>query len=393
MLIGIDASRAFKKERTGIEEYSYQVIKHLTKYLGNSRVVLYVNPTLDLAEIDFGIPENWKVKKLKTPIFWTQFRLSWEMFFHPVNVLFIPAHNVPVIHPRNTTVTIHGLEYEFCPRAYSFFDRWYMRFSIKNSCKWARRIIAVSKNTKLDLVKLYKAPKEKIKVVYEGIGDKISKSEFLISNQIPNPKSQISKLNTKYKIQDTKYILFIGRLEERKNICGIIEAFEILKEKYNLSHKLYLVGKFGYGWKKISNKISNSKYKDDIISTGYIGENEKRELLREADVFLFPTFYEGFGLPILEAQSAGAPVVTSNVSSMPEVVRLRQGFGGQAADSAVLVNPKDSGEIARAVNKLISDKRLRNDIIEKGYENVERFSWEKCAEEIAKMLIVANNKD
>src|SRR3990172_91570 len=131
MVIGIDASRAFVKSRTGIEEYSYRVIKHLRDYLNNEQVILYLDPRVNKLEfIDFKLPEGWKIKFLRAPKFWTQIRLSVEMLFAAPDVLFIPAHTVPFIHPKNTIVAIHGLEYEFCPEAYSFFCRFYMRWSI-----------------------------------------------------------------------------------------------------------------------------------------------------------------------------------------------------------------------------------------------------------------------
>ena len=240
-----------------------------------------------------------------------------------------------------------------------------MRLVIKNSCRWAKRIIAVSKNTKKDLTRLYKVPEGKMSVIYEGISNDNFKFEIL------NLKSNLND-----KILNYKFLLFVGRLEERKNICGTINAFEILKEKYNINHKLILAGKFGYGAESIKLKIKNSKYKDDIILPGYVFDEEKFGLLKKADVFLFPTFYEGFGLPILEAQSVGTPVVTSNISSMPEVV----------GDSAVLVDPKKPEEIAEAAYKLISNESYKNDIIEKGLENVKRFSWEKCAREVSNLL-------
>jgi len=390
MIIGIDASRAFQKNKTGIEEYSYQVIKHLREYLKNEEVVLYCNPAINKGEytdpiksrdaesrqsvtfngVNFDLPEGWKIKFLKAPIFWTQIRLSLEMLFCPVDILFIPAHTVPLIHPKNTIVTIHGLEYEFCPKAYSFFERLYMRWSIRNSCRWAKRIIAVSGNTKKDLQKLYKVPKEKLEVISEGYGD----AEFKTASQ-----------NSKF--LNKKYFLFVGRLEERKNIIGIVDAFEVLKKKYKIPHKLILVGKYGYSGNKIKERVFGSEYKSDIILTGYISDDEKFYLLANADVFLFPTFYEGFGLPILEAQRAGTPVVTSNVSSMPEVARLRQGSDGQSVYSAVLVDPNDTNAIAEAVYKLISDEGYKNGIIEKGLKNIERFSWEKCAREISGLLL------
>jgi glycosyltransferase involved in cell wall biosynthesis len=360
MKIGIDGSRAFLKQRTGIEEYSYQVIKNLTNYLKNVQVILYLRKN---QTVDFDLPENWKIKIIRWPYLWTQIGLSLEMLFSPAEVLFVPAHTVPVIHPQNTIVTIHGLEYEFCPEAYSFLARLYMRWSIKNSCRWAETIIAVSSNTKIDLEKLYGVPIEKVKVIYEGY-DRNFKFSILNFQSILNDK--ISK----------PYLLFIGRLEERKNIVGIIKAFEMLKEQYKFPHKLVLAGGFGYGADKIKKAIENSNFKSEIFLPGYITDEEKWKYLKNADVFLFPTFYEGFGIPILEAQSAGVPVVAGDNSSSKEI----------AESSSILVDPKSAKQIADTAHKLISDKAMRDDIIKKGYENVKKFSWEKCAEEIAKIL-------
>ncbi|HOW60456.1 MAG TPA: glycosyltransferase family 1 protein [Candidatus Moranbacteria bacterium] len=356
MLIGIDSSRAFLKDRTGIEEYSYQVIKNLADKLKEHEIILYIRKN---QKVDFELPKNWKIKKINFYYLWTQVGLSLEMFFHPVDVLFIPAHTVPVIHPKNTIVTIHGLEYEFCPNAYSFWEKIYMRCSIRKSCQWGKKIIAVSENTKKDLINLYKIKEEKISVIYNGYAN-----EFSVSG-------------SEYKMPDIKYLLFIGRLEERKNVIGIIKTFEVLKEQYKIPHKLFLAGKPGFGYGKIKNEIAKVNCRKDIIELGFIDKNKKAELLKKSDVFLFPSFYEGFGLPILEAQSAGVPVVTSNVSSIPEV----------ANGSAILVDPNNSEDIADAVYKLISDENIRQEIIKKGQENVQRFSWEKCAEEIAQILM------
>jgi len=380
MKIGIDGSRAFLKSRTGVEEYSYQVIKHLEDKLNNYQVVLYVQKIKNekYKIVDSKLPNNWKIKIIKWPLFWTQIGLSLEMLLHSVDVLFIPAHTVPIIHPSKTIVTIHGLEYETMPKAYSFWERLYMRASIKKSCFWAKTIVAVSKNTKKDLIKWYKVPAEKIKVIYEGENKKVS---------------LFGKGEGEGGFE--KFLLFVGRLEKRKNIQGIIKSFEILKEKYKIPHKLILAGGKGYGYKEINYQIINHKYKNDIIKTGYISENKKWELLKKADVFLFPTFYEGFGLPILEAQSVGTPVVASNNSSIPEIVSDNSQLNlndqvynnrKKIQNSAVLVNPHKPQEIAETVWKLISDKELKNDIIKKGYKNIKRFSWNKCAFSIAELL-------
>jgi glycosyltransferase involved in cell wall biosynthesis len=364
-LIAIDGSRAFLKRRTGIEEYAYQVIRHLRDELQNTRVILYIRAD---QEVDFAIPENWTVKKLWAPRFWTQIRLSLQLLWDRPEVLFVPAHTVPLIHPRHTAVTVHGLEYEFCPGAYSLWARWYMRTSIRFSCRVAERIIAVSKNTKRDIIQLYGVRAEKIEVVYEGYEDAGRRQKAESSQYLGGSRE-------KEKTQKP-YFLFIGRLEERKNIERFIEAFELLKEKYQVPHEFVLAGKPGYGYEKIQASLAQSKYREDIQEIGYVSEEEKWKWLQGAEAFVFATLYEGFGIPVLEAQSLGVAVVTSKVSSLPEV----------AGNGAVLVDPEDVHDIAESLWRLVSDKDLKNGIIQKGLENVKRFSWEKCAREIGDIL-------
>lgn len=360
MIIGIDASRAFSNQRTGIEEYSFQVIKNLANDLKNSQVVLYVRNRQSIVVMNWALPDSWKIKEIKWPFFWTQIGLSLEMLFHPVDVLFVPSHVVPFIHPKNTIVTVHGLEYEFFPGGYSFWERLYMRLSIKASCRWAQKIIAVSENTKKDLINLYKVPEDKIEVVFEGVSGNF----------------QPACRQAGFQSTSNPYLLFIGRLEARKNIIGIIKTFEILKEKYQIPHQLILAGKFGHGKEKIEAYLSSCSHKSDIILTGFVSEAEKQKLLQGAEVFLFPGFYEGFGLPILEAQSFGIPVVTSHASSMPEI----------AGEGALFADPNDPEKIAEVTHKLISDKVLKDDTTKKGSENVRRFSWNTCSREIASLI-------
>ncbi|MFC1645208.1 glycosyltransferase family 4 protein [Patescibacteria group bacterium] len=368
MKIGIDASRAFLKNRTGIEEYSYRVIKNLRDKLKNHQVILYLRKgQKEIIEKDnFDIPNNWSVEEIRFPRFWTQAGLSIEMLLNPIDILFVPAHTVPIIHPKKTIVVMHGLEYEFLPKAYSFWERLYMRHSIKNSCKWASRIISVSENTKKDLIDLYRVSDDKIDVVYEGYDSS--------KNQISKIKNQntLDRLG----IINGEYLLFIGRIEERKNIIGIIEAFEILKKEDRISHKLVLAGRGGFGYDKILRRVEESEFKKDIILTGFIEDSEKWELLEKASLFVFPTFYEGFGIPILEAQSVGTPVLASSNSSIPEVVN----------GSAVLVDPNDVIELSSGIRNILMSEELADKLSGNGLENVKRFSWDRCASEIAEIL-------
>ena len=357
MKIGIDASRAFLKRRTGIEEYSYQVIKHLRNELSYEEVILYMRPE---QSPDFEIPSTWRIRQLWAPRLWTQMRLSLEMLFHPPDVLFVPAHTVPLIHPKRTIVTIHGLEYEFCRSAYSWYEYWYMRLSIRFSCRVAQTIICVSENTKRDVERLYGVSETKVRVIYEGYTQSICNQREKCVDQ-RNP-----------------YILFIGRIEERKNVTRIVDAFDILKQRYHIPHDLVLVGKPGYGYTHIQSNITESPYVTSIQEVGYVSEEEKERWLAGASVFVFPSLYEGFGLPVLEAQAAGVPVVTAATSSLPEV-------GGAGA---VYVDPLSAERIALGIWPLLSDTALRDGILEKAATNVNRFGWAQCARGLGLVLVL-----
>lgn len=316
MKIGIANSLNLEK-RTGVEEYVYQLLKHF------SMVDEYRNHQFFLLN-----REN-----LKWPFnfFWTQIRLSWEMLKNPVDVLFIPAHTFPIIHPK-LVITIHGLEYENVPQTYSFWERLRMRFLTKRNAKKAEKIIVPSQFVKDDLIKFYKINPKKIFVVYHGV----------------EPSTRGGSTS-----RGKKYILYLGGGHKRKNVEGLKKAYEILKNKYNIKQELILAG---------VNK--------------FVSENEKWELLKNADVMVYPSLCEGFGFPPLEAQSVEVPVVSSNVSAMLEIL----------GDSALLINPNNPEEIAEAIYKVLSNEQLRNELIKKGQENVKRFSWPECAQEAIKVI-------
>jgi glycosyltransferase involved in cell wall biosynthesis len=248
------------------------------------------------------------------------------------------------------------LEYEINPEWYGFFEKLYMRISILFSVRVAKKIIAVSENTKKDLIRLYGVPKERIQVIYEGF------------RAIEKKEVQAQK----------KTIVFIGRLEARKNVERIVKAFSLLKEKWQIEHKLLLIGRPGFGYKKIEKALLSSAYKQDIQLLGFVTESEKTELLAEAGVFIFPSLYEGFGLPVLEAQAAGVPVITSATSSLPEV----------AGEGALFVDPQNIEDIAEKIYQALSlSSEKRATLVGNGYSNLECFSWKKCAKELREAMI------
>jgi glycosyltransferase involved in cell wall biosynthesis len=371
MIIGINAAAAVKQPRTGVEQYTYQLIKHLTMLpeARGHRFLLYL-PSKALAKkgFDFPLPNNFEIKILcwPLPVLWTQIRLAWEMFFYKPEVLFIPAHILPFGAPLNSVVAIHGSEYEYFPQYYPILFRWYLCWSTKRAVKKAQRIIAVSESTRQDLIKFYGCRPEKIKVVHHGAQTQNSK----LKTQNHNLKPKTKNLEIK-----KPYILYLGRVETKKNIHGILAAYKILKEKYGMPHQLVLAGGPGFGYEILRRALRACS--GDIKETGYVSEVEKWQLLANADLFLFPSFYEGFGLPVLEAQAMGVPVITSYNSSLPEV----------AGDGAVFINPENPEQIAEATNKIFEDRQFRDKIVKAGHDNIKRFSWEKCVQETLRVIM------
>ena len=211
MKIGIDASRAFVEEKTGTEEYSYELISHMASDFSFSKedeIFLFVKWG---THIDFALPSNFFVKEIEGNFLWTQWHLSCELMKNPVDVLFVPAHTIPFWHPKKSVATIHGLEFKSCSDCYTRKDRWLLDLNTRLSIFFARKIIAPSESTKKEIVKFYKVSPEKISVIYHG--------------------ASVRKIVEGKKDKDGFDILFIGRQERRKNIVRMIHAFDIFMNK------------------------------------------------------------------------------------------------------------------------------------------------------------------
>ncbi len=393
MKIAIDTSRIDISKKTGTEYYSLEIIKNLLLIDSSKKnqYILYSRKPISklLSEFSGNCFTN---KIISLPRFWTQIGLAWKMLKNKPDVLFIPAHTIPWIHPKKTVAVIHGLEYEYFSDAYSFFEKFHLRLTTKLALKWAEKIIVPSQSTKNDLIKFYQADPKQIEVIYHGINQEkygIEKEKChpeLVSGSISEfvqkksyshfCKKENNRFRNKFGMTDSPYILFIGRIEKRKNLARLIQSFNFIKEKYKISHQLILTGKKGFGFKEIQKVRENSPYKNDIILKDYVSEKEKKDLLKNADVFAFVSLYEGFGFPILEAMEVGVPVVASNNSSLLEI----------AGDAALLVNSQNTEEISQAIYKILSDDSLRKSLIEKGKENIKRFSWQNCAQKTLEVL-------
>lgn len=374
MLIGIEAERANTAQKTGVEHYAKQLILHLAKIdkLNNYRLYLRSKPEQWLLDL----PNNFSVKIIPFPIFWTQLRISWEMLFHPVDVLMITASALPLIHPKKSVVTIHDIGWRYYPKSFTRFMRNFLEVATSHAVKNASSVIAVSEATKKDIVKFYGTDPGKITVVHHGY----EQANKQISGYADKPSSGSAYwpigLSAYQLAVPNRYVLFLSTLQPRKNLEGLIAAFRLLKQEYpEIEHKLVIVGKPGWKYGEILMEIDRNK--DIVTYLNYVSDTDRLAILSNADLLVQPSFYEGFGMQILEAFAAGVPVAASNISSMPEV----------AGEAAVYFDPEDILQIKDAIKNILLDKSLSDRLREKGTERLKNFSWEKCARETLSVLV------
>lgn len=368
--IGINA-RYIQRQITGIERYTLELIKNIEKIDTKNRFVLFYNkhekiPKITKSQNFTDYISRFPTKNVFFRILWEEMYLSQEIKSKRIDVFHGPSFVVPMIKPKNCryVITIHDLSWFYYPESFTFFNKLFFRVFLPNSIKKADVIIADSRSTKNDIIKFYGVNPEKIKVIYLGIDKDFCR---------PSDAAKNSLILRKYGLPED-YILSIGSLLPRKNIVNIIRAFYDLKKK-GLKEKLVIIGKKAWLYEQIFSIIKDFNIREEVIFTGYVEDKNLPYLYSSAKLLLFPSFYEGFGLPILEAMSCGCPVITSKVSSMPEV----------AGDAALLVDPKNIGQISKSIEKLIKDESLRKDLINRGYEQAKKFSWEKTANETLAM--------
>lgn len=367
MLIGIDVSRANSKERTGVEEYAFQIAIHLAEFLPkDANVFLYSREPL-IEELDKSLPSLWKRKVLKWPpkYLWTLIRLSLEMFFSPVDCLFVPAHVLPLFLPKKTVMVIHDFSCSERTSAYSFFQRAYSKWSVKRALKKSSAVIAPSSYAakQLDIFSF----SEKINIVPHGV------DEFFFAAR---DRENISRIKEKYGLR-LPYVFFTGRIEDKKNLLTLIQAMEILREEKKMNIDLVLAGKPGFGYEKFTQARTASLVSESVKEIGWVPREDLPCLMAGADVFAFPGAHEGFGLPILEAMAAGTPVVAAGSGANPET-------GG---DAALYFEPRDAKGLADAIGKLIFDRDAREQKISAGRIRAKSFSWKKSAEAAARIIL------
>ncbi len=376
MRVAVDARPAAFPEKTGIGYYTWNLLRHLprvdpsTRYLAwylNARAILG-GPRRLLGDLP-GVRERWtpiparwfeRTERLGLP------RLEWFVRF---DVLFGPNFIPPPSHARHQVVTVHDLAFRLYPETAPHTTLVWLA-SIERALRRSTRIIAVSEATRRDLLDLYPVPPDRVAVVPHGV-----------DHDVFRRSSDEDVLAAKRRLGvEGPYLLYLGGIEPRKNLPGLIEAYARLDSAARPA--LVLAGS-GVPWNPEGTDSLNealerlpSGVRRSIVLTGYIPEKEKVAMLSGAEALVYPSRYEGFGLPVLEAMACGTPVVTSNRSALPEV----------AADAALLVDPDDPADIADAIERVLTEDRLRADLSARGLARAGRFTWEETARRTAAVL-------
>lgn len=367
MIIGIDASRATSNAPTGTEIYSRELIRALIALDRKNQYWLYTRERVprDFFVSPFAIRHSlFAIRAIPFPRVWTHARLSFEMLMRAPEVLWVPAHVLPLVHPRRSFVTIHDLGQAHFPDAHPPMQRAYHNAAVWWSTRAALHIFADSESTRDDLARFFRVPLEKISVVYPAYDAQLY--------QPIRDAAKIEKTRAKYRV-GKDYILAIGTIHPRKNYARLIEAFGKLQIA---NCELVIVGKRGWLSSEIFKRVEKSNLQSLISILDYVPANDLPALISGARVFAFPSLYEGFGLPILEAHACGAPVVCAMTSALPEA----------AGDAALFFDPLDVDALAGALERAWTDDALREKLIARGFQNVKRFSWEVSARQILRVF-------
>ena len=348
----------------GMSQYTKGLVKGLAKIDRSNDYLIFIRRE-DLAEWDVGAP-NFHPVVIDIPhySFAEQFLLPWILMGYRLDVTHFANFNHPLLYPRLFTVTVHDLAYYFFPgrRLKGQIFKWGYFLTMWMAVHRASKVVAITKYVKDDIVKRFGVNPKRIAVVMEGVDP----SRFPAKNR-EAAASLKHRLGIRWPV-----LFYVANWRMHKNHQTLLEAFQILREKGIQAH-LVLGGK-PVG--DLIEQINHHPFKKDIIVAGFIPDNELGSFYAAADVYVFPSLYEGFGLPLLEAQYTGVPVAASRATTLPEV-------GG---DSARYFNPLDANEMALVVSKILQDKKLAASLVRKGYENIKRFSWEKAARETLKVF-------
>lgn len=415
MLIGIDASRANKNQKTGTEWYAYHLIRELAKIDNRNQYILYtdrplrdglVNLCSATPDSQVALPDrrgrqvlnsphgNFRGQLLKWPWrwFWTQGRLSLAMLFNSPDVLYVPSHTLPIIHPKRSVVTIHDVGFKRQADLYSdqtdagnrgkllntlarlatrgrygASQSDYLEWSTNYILKHAAKVITISDFSKQEIADLFNADPEKLSVVHNGY----NRQDYRRRSE-----DEVGRVLKKHGLRKP-YILCVGRVEKKKNTARLIEAFAMVKVEHpDLRHRLVLIGDTAHGYGEIREIINQYELENQVILAGWVGEDDLPAIYSGAELFIFPSNYEGFGIPLLEAMACGAPMAASKAGAIPEV----------AGQAAIFFDPNNPADIADKIIDLILSESLRQKLVLEGGKRVSEFGWDIAARQVLEIL-------
>ena len=366
MRIAIDG-RALTVSRTGGGCYTYHLLRKLLERDEDNRYVLCAHKPVMFAPGAANL--DVKINRFPLGVLWQQAGLPYILMKERVDLFHSPLFTIPFCLPCPAVITI----FDLTPLLFPQFHNWKVRLSLKYtmglSARRARKVIAISESTRRDILKHLPVDESKVVVIYPGVS-----SSF-------HPGDSANREQTRQKYAGgARYILHVGTLEPRKNLGFLIDMYDLLrKRESSLNLHLVLAGGKGWGYDNLFRKAAELGIEDRVHFAGYVDSDELPCLYRAAEVLVYPSLYEGFGLPVLEAIASGLPVVVSSNSSLPEVV----------GDAGQVIRGWNAEEWAGAIHSIIADGPLRERAISKGIVQARKFSWEKCADEMLKVYMEA----
>jgi len=393
MLIAIDGNEANLDHKVGVNRYAFEILWSFYRLKKRSP---------DLRKIDFVIflsrqprPEfpsetkGWHYEVFGPKFLWTFTGLVKRLYFGSPrpDLLFSPSHYGPLFSPIPFVVSIMDLGFLRWPRQFTKKDFFQLKYGTRFSVKRASRVVTISKFSKEDIAKTYGIDPNLISVAYPG-WQKNQGSKKTLSQSLPHPgatdkqkpkkqRSTFKNLRGKFRIKGS-YLLYLGTLKPSKNLEGLIEAFRLLTEERLFSElKLVIAGKKGWLYQDIFKRGVELGLQKKIVFTGFVPDPEIKKLIRNASAFIMPSFWEGFGIPALEAMAEGTPVICSNKAALPEVV-------GKAA---LLINPYSAKDISDKIKEVLTDQRLRKRLIKLGRDQAGKFDWDNSGQAILNLLI------
>ncbi len=366
MHIGIDASRVALATRTGTERYSWELLAALARQPALHRYTLYTN---GLPAMLPPLSPAMRLRSIPLRRGWTHLRLAAELWQHPPNALLIPAHVVPLLRPprcTRTVVTLHDLGYLTFPQAHPRRRLLELHATTWWSAHAADQIIAISHATRADLIRHYRVPAAKISVVHHGVSP-----DF----QPVTDAARRADVRARLGIDQPAYLLYVGTIQPRKNLARLIDAFVPVAAHYP-TLRLVLAGKRGWLTTQIEQRAAQHGLAGRVLFPGFVPDADLPALLSGALAFVFPSLYEGFGMPVLEAMACATPVLTSTTTALPEV----------AGDAALLVDPTDTAALSAALLRLVADADLREQLRQRGLQRVRQFSWDTCAAQTLRVV-------